>query len=65
MECAGDGCCGKCEDVGGEAIFEEFVFMFDTETLFFIDDDEAEVAEVDVFGEEAVGADEDIDLAEL
>ena len=35
----------------------------DAEALLFVDDDEAEVGEFDVAPEEAVGADEDVDLA--
>ena len=37
--------------------------MFDAEALFFVDDDEAEVFEGDVFGDEPVGADDDVDGA--
>ncbi len=37
--------------------------MLHAEALFFVDDDEAEVFEDDVFGEEAVGADNDVDAA--
>ena len=37
--------------------------MFDAEPLFLVDDDKAEVAELDVVREQAVGADNDIDGA--
>ena len=33
------------------------------EALLFVDDEQAEVLELDVFGEQAVGADEDVDFA--
>lgn len=38
-------------------------FGGDTEALFFVDDEEAEVFELDVLREDAVGADEDVDFA--
>gem|GEM_PF-2882498 len=36
--------------------------MFDTEALFLVDDQQAEIAEADVGRKDAVGADEDVDL---
>ena len=38
-------------------------FLGDSETLLFVDDEKAEVFEVDVFGEDAMRADDDVDLA--
>ena len=38
-------------------------FVADAEALFFVDDEQAEVGELDVFREYAVSADEDIDFA--
>jgi len=35
----------------------------DTETLLFIDDEQAEILELDVFGEESMSADDDVNLA--
>jgi hypothetical protein len=63
VEGARDGGGGHGEDVDGEAEFFEAFLVFDAEALFLVDDDEAEVGEDDVFGEEAVGADEDVDLS--
>ena len=37
--------------------------MLDAEALFFVDDDQAQIGELDIFGEQAVGADEDVKLA--
>ncbi len=41
----------------------EALLVADAEALFFVDDEQAEVLELDVFGKQAVGADEDVDLA--
>jgi len=60
---AGDGCGGEGEDIDGEAKAEEFIFVFDTEALLFIDDDEAEISKVDIFGADAMGANDEIDTA--
>ena len=48
----------------GAHLFEAF-FVADAEALLFVDDEEAEVLELQVFREDAVGADEDVDLALL
>ena len=37
--------------------------MFDAESLFFVDDDQAQIEKLDVFGNQAMGPDHDIDLA--
>ena len=39
------------------------LFVADAEALFFVDDEEAEIGKFDVFGEDAVSADEDIDFS--
>ncbi len=46
----------------GAHLLEAF-FVADAEALLFVDDEQAEVLELEVFGEDAVGADEDVDLA--
>ena len=46
----------------GAHLLEAF-FVVDAEALLFIDDEQAEVLELEVFGEQAVRADEDVDLA--
>ena len=48
-------------DVGLEVL--QPLFVGDAETLLFVDDDEAELLEIDALGEQRVGADDDIDLA--
>ena len=63
MEGAGDGCCAEREDVGGEAESEESFFVFYAEFLFFVDNDEAQVCEADIFAEQAVCADDDVYLS--
>ena len=37
--------------------------MLDAEALLLVDDDQAQVGEADIVGKQAVGADDDIDLA--
>jgi len=49
VERSGDGSGGEDEDIGGHAELEEALFVLDAEALFFVDDDEAEVGEADVF----------------
>jgi hypothetical protein len=39
------------------------LFVADAEALFFVDDEQAEIGKFDVFGKDAVGADQDVDLA--
>ncbi len=39
------------------------LFVADAEALFFVDDEQAEVGELEVFRKHAVGADEDVDFA--
>ena len=41
------------------------LFVAHAEALLFVDDEQAEILELDVFGEEAMGADEDVDFAGL
>ena len=63
VEGAGDGGGGEGEDVDLAEAFLEGLLVFDSEALFFVDDDEAEVLVGEVGREEAVGADDDIDGA--
>ena len=60
---AGDGRGGHGEDVYGGAHLLQALFVAYAEALFLVDDEQAEVLELEVFGEEAVGADEDVDFA--
>ena len=62
MERAWDGRGGEREDIDREAHPQQFLFVLDAEALLFIDDDEAQISEVHVLGEDAVRADEDVDL---
>ena len=45
------------------AQFLQSLLVLDAEMLLFIDDQKAQIAELDAFGEERVGADHDVDLA--
>ena len=62
---ARDGRGGHGEDVDFAAHLLEAFFVADAEALLFVDDEEAEVVELDVFREQAVRADEDVDAAVL
>ena len=50
-------------DVGPERL-QPFL-VGDSEALLLVDDDEAEILELDALGEDRVGADDDVDLARL
>ena len=63
MQGARDGRGGHGEHVDFLAHLLEAFLVAHAEALFFIDDEQAEVLELDVFGKQAVGADEDVDLA--
>src|SRR5277367_4181511 len=63
MQGAWDGRGGHGEYVDGGTHLLEALFVADAEALLFVDDEEAEVLELQVFGEDAVGSDEDVDLA--
>ncbi len=63
VEGAGDGRGGHGEHVDCGAHLLEAFFVADAEALFFIDDEEAEILELELLGEDGVGADEDVDLA--
>lgn len=63
VEGAGNGGGGEGEDIDELPHFFEFFFVADAEALFFVDDDQAEVLKADIGGDDAVGADEDIDFA--
>jgi len=56
----GGGREGEYVDVLLEGL--EALFVTDAEALFFVDDQEAEVGELNVLGQDAVGADEDVDF---
>ena len=63
MERAGNRRGGHGENVHcGSHLFQS-LFVGDAEALFFIDDDQAEVGEVHIFGEKAVSADENVNFA--
>ena len=47
------------------AILFQALFVLHAEMLFFIDDDHADIAELDRFREERVRADDDIDASVL
>ena len=51
------------EDVDLLAHLLDAFFVAHAEALFFVDDEQAEVGELQVFREDAVGADEDVDFA--
>ena len=61
VEGAWDGGGAEGKDIDGGAEFFEAFFVFDAEALFFVDDEEAEVFEVDVLAEESVGTDDAVD----
>ena len=60
---ARDGSGGHHEVVRGVAFALEGGALFDAELVLFIDDDEAEVGEFDVFLDEGLGADGEMDFA--
>src|SRR5579871_4587465 len=57
----GSGAHGEHVDVFAQDL--QALLMADAKALLLIDDQEPEILELDVGGEEAVGADDDIDLA--
>ena len=59
----GRGSEGQHMDIGAE--FLEALLVLHTEVLLLIDDKKAEVTELDVAGEQRVGADDDVDVASL
>ena len=61
VEGARDGGGGEGEDVDGLAEEFELFLVADAELLFLVDDDEAEVLELDVGRDDAVGSDDDVD----
>ena len=63
IEGSGNGGSGEGEEIDElKHLFKPFL-MQDSEALFFVDDHEAEVFKVDIFGNQSVGADDDIDVA--
>jgi hypothetical protein len=65
VEGARDGRGGHGEHVDCGAHLFEALFVADAEALFFVDYQEAEVLKLQVFGEDRVGAYEDVDLSGL
>src|SRR5882724_981583 len=63
MQGAWDGCRGERESVDVFANFFQAFFVGDAEALLLVDDHQAEILEADIFGEQAVRADDDVDLA--
>ncbi len=61
VEGAGDGRSAHGEHVDVLLDLLDALLVADAEALLLVDDEEAEVAELDVFGEDAVGAGDDID----
>ena len=57
---ARDGSGGEGEHVDAAEIFLQPLLVQDAETLFLVDDDQAEIFEGDILAEEAVGADHDV-----
>lgn len=62
IEGAGDGGGAEGQNVDEAKQLLEFFLMFDAEALFFVDNGEAEIFELDVFGDDPMGADDDIDV---
>ena len=54
---------GQDVDVGAQRL--QPLLVGDAEALLLVDDDEAELPELDALGEDRVGADDDVDLAGL
>ncbi len=54
---------GEHMDVGAEGL--ELLLVLDAKVLLFVDDDQAEILEADLFGQQGMRADDDLDLALL
>ena len=52
---------GQSENIYLRSEVLEVLLMGDSEALLFIDDEEAELREIDILREQAMGADEDVD----
>ena len=63
VECAGNRRGREGEHIDAVKSFLETFLVQHAEALFFVDDDEAEVFESNVFAEQAVGTDDDVDAA--
>ena len=63
MQCARDRRGTERQHIDRQTKLQQLVFVFDAETLLFIDDDEPEVSELHVIGEQSVRADDDVDFA--
>ena len=62
---ARNGSGGKGQSVDILAHFLEALFVSDPETLFFVDNEQTEILKLNIFGEQAVGADDYIDFPGL
>ncbi len=63
LQGAGDGGGGHGEDVDVGAELLQLLLVLDAEPLLLVDDDQAQVLELGLGGEEAVGADDEVDGA--
>ncbi len=61
MKRAGDRSGGERKNIDCDAKPHEPLLVFHAKSLLFINDDQAQVLEVDVVADDAVGADDDID----
>ena len=62
MQGAGNGSCSESQDVDQLAQLLQLLLVLDAESLLLVDDHEPQLLEGDVLREEAVGADENVDL---
>ncbi len=65
LERARDGCGGEREDVDVRLHLLHLLLVLHPETLLFVDDEQAEILEVDVGRQQAMRADDAVDLAGL
>ena len=63
MQCAWDRGRGHGQDIDLAAHLFEALFMDNAKALLFVNDQQAEVEEDDIFLQQAMGADDDIDFA--
>ena len=63
LESPGYRCCRECENVHACAEFTKCILCLDPESLLLVDDDKAEVRELEVAREQPVGSHDDVDRA--
>ena len=63
LQCARDRGCGQCQDMHIGLELLQFFFLRDAKMLLLIDDQEAEMGKPHIFGEQRMGADDDVDTA--